>query len=417
MKQAYHLFLAWIGSVLRGAPSRHIYVIGVTGTKGKTTTIELLNAILEAAGKKIALISSLRIKIGDENGKKPTDNSMPGRGYLQQFLERAVKAGCGYAIVEATSQGSVQSRHRFIEWNAGVLTNLSPEHIESHGTFENYRRAKLGFLRYVGAKKGKLFLNRDDEHFEFFSQALRSFSPAVYSRNDEEMQRIMPQVTPARSAGDIAPPPFLLSNFNQSNIAAAVAVAKEIGVGEKIIEDALRHFGGVPGRMEFVQWRPFSVVVDYAHTPDSLESAYRAMRSEMSSGKGERLICVLGAAGGGRDKWKRPAMGKIAAGYCDKIILTDEDPYNENPEAILEEIASGFSRVPGGEYHLPDHEKILDRRTAIMRAISLARPGDAVIMTGKGSEDSIHVAKGKKIPWNEKKVAEEILEFTKNGRI
>jgi len=417
MKRLYHFFRAWAGSVGHGHPSKKIYVIGVTGTKGKTTVIELLNAILETAGKKTALISSLRVKIGDENIKKQTDNSMPGRGYLQAMLEQAVDAGCNYAIIEATSQGVVQFRHKFIEWNAGVWTNLSPEHIESHGTFEKYRDAKIAFLRSVGEEGGRIFLNGDSEYTGFFANALRKFSPVTYSQNDEATARLIPRVSPARSAGDITSSPFLLSDFNKANIAAAVAVAKSVGVDEKTIEDALRHFKGVPGRMELLQQRPFSVVVDYAHTPDSLEVAYRSLRSagDLISPKG-RLIAVLGAAGGGRDKWKRPEMGKVAAKYCDEIILTDEDPYNENPETILEEIASGFSRVVESMSHRPKFEKILDRRTAIARALALAQPGDAVIMTGKGSEDSIHVARGKKISWNEREVAVQLLNDLRNGR-
>ncbi len=420
---SYHLARSWFGALLAGRPSEKIYVIGVTGTKGKTTTLELLNAVLEAAGKKTALISSLRLKIGAESQKNQLGNSMPGRGYLQLFLRQAVAAGCTYAIIEVTSQGVAQSRHRFINWNAAILTNLSPEHIESHGGFENYRGAKLEFLRYVAGKRGKTFLNRDDASYDFFSKALNEFQPISYSRNDEEVLRILPQITPVRSAADIMPSPFLLSDFNKTNIAAAVALVREIGIGEKAIEEGLRHFKGVPGRMEFVQWRPFTAVIDYAHTPDSLEAAYKAVRELMTNGlmtnssnfghmssvTGQRLICVLGSAGGGRDKWKRPAMGKIAAEYCDKIILTDEDPYDENSGEIIQEISAGFSRAPGGTYHTENSEKIADRREAIKKAVSLAKPGDVVIITGKGSEDWIHVARAKKIPWSEREAVQEAL--------
>ena len=409
MRDFYHFLRAWAGAIVHGDPSRKIYVIGVTGTKGKTTTLELLNAILEAAGKKTALLSSLRVKIGGDSTKNTLGNSMPGRGRLQKFLKDAVAAGCRYALIEATSQGAVQSRHRFIAWNAAVWTNLAPEHIESHGSFEKYRAAKLGFLRYAARCGAKIFLNASDPNFGFMHDALAGFRPVAFAAEDEEMSRIMPGITPARAAGDIVPPPFLLSGFNRENIAAAVAVARGIGIGEKPIEDALRHFKGVPGRMEFVQWQPFAAIIDYAHTPDSLELAYRAARQEMRNGEGGRLIAVLGAAGGGRDKWKRPEMGRVAAEYCDKIILTDEDPYDEDPEGIIEEIVSGFPRGVGGEYHMVHAEVVLDRHQAIKRALSLALPGDVVVMTGKGSEDCIHVAKGKKIPWDERTAAEKIL--------
>ena len=415
---AYHILSAWIAALRYGRPSERMYVIGVTGTKGKTTTVELINTILEAAGKKTALISSLRMKIGDKSVKKPTDNSMPGRGYLQKFLSEALAAGCKYAIIEVTSQGVVQSRHRFINWNAAVWTNLSPEHIDAHGSFENYRNAKWDFLRYAAAKGGKVFLNKDDAHSTLFARPIEASRVVLYSKKGEELARIMPHLTPlAESVG--MEQSFLLSDFNLANIAAAIAVANELGVSEKTVADALREFKGVPGRMEFVQWKPFKVIIDYAHTPDSLEAVYKASRDLMTQGQHEnnnhRLICVLGAAGGGRDKWKRPEMGKIAAEYCDKIILTDEDPYDEKPEEIASQIAAGFSRASGGPYHTENSERILDRRRAIKKALSFAKYGDVVVMTGKGSEDSIHMAKGEKIAWNEREIVESLLHEEKNG--
>src|SRR5581483_5726503 len=165
----YHFLWSWLGAQVQNHPSRGLFVIGVTGTKGKTTTLELINAILEAAGKRTALLSSIRKKIDDASVPNPTGNSMPGRGYIQKFLRDARHAGCGYAIIEVTSQGAVQHRHRFINWNIGVITNLHPEHIEAHGSFENYRAAKLGFLQYVLKHGGKVFLNRDDKNYLFFA--------------------------------------------------------------------------------------------------------------------------------------------------------------------------------------------------------------------------------------------------------
>ncbi len=403
----YHFLLSIIGAIFYGHPSKKIFVVGITGTKGKTTTVEILNAILEAASKKTALISSLRVKVGGESEKNRTGNSMPGRFFLQKFLKKATDTGCAYAIVEVTSQGVVYSRHRFIDWNAAILTNLAPEHVEAHGTFENYRRAKLSFLRYVARRGGKIFLNKDDKYFEFFEKALADFDFATYSKGDQEVADVWPNISPVQGALGIEP--HLLGEFSKENVAAAVAIAKHIGIEAKIIEEALRNFKGVPGRMEFVQIKPFAVVIDYAHTVESLESAYRALRERMADQDSRKLIGVLGAAGGGRDTWKRPAMGKVAAEYCDKVILTDEDPYDENSEEILNQIASGFSRVPGATYRALDCEKILDRRVAIEKAISLAKPGDTVVTTGKGSEDWIHVARAKKIPWSERGVIEEAL--------
>ena len=405
----YHFLWAWMGKKMHGHPSEKIFVIGVTGTKGKTTTLELLNAVLEAAGKKTALLSSLREKIGDESRKSTAGNSMPGRGYIQKFLKRAVARGCGYALIEVTSQGVVAHRHRFINWNMGVLTNLAPEHIESHGSFENYRKAKLDFLKYVFKKGGKVFVNRDDPSFAFFSIALGG-KAEEFTKNDDWLKNYLPQANSAVRSAAGAPRAFLLSGFNEQNIAVAVAIAKEVGIDNRTIEQGIAGFKGVPGRMEFVQVGPYTAIVDYAHTPESLEAAYQAARSTMEEpgpqNPSPKLICVLGAAGGGRDAWKRPEFGKIAAHYCDKIILTDEDPYDENPEKILDEVEAGIKSVP---YPRPEVIRVLDRRKAIERAAWFMDEGDVVIGTGKGSEDWIHVAKGKKIPWSEKKAFEEVL--------
>jgi UDP-N-acetylmuramoyl-L-alanyl-D-glutamate--2,6-diaminopimelate ligase len=406
-RSVYHFLWAWTGAHLHGHPSKKLFVIGVTGTKGKTTTLELINAILEAAGKRTALISSLRIKIGDESQKNAIGNSMPGRGYLQKFLRRAARAECNYALVEVTSQAVVQHRHRFIHWNMGALTNLAPEHIESHGSFENYRAAKLDFLTYVIEKGGKVFLNRDDKNFDFFMEALSDSEPIAYSKDDEFFHDSLPHIRSTRMRRDSEAPHFLMSPFNEENIAVAAAIAKELGIANKIIDDAIMEFEGVPGRMEFVHVRDYTAVVDYAHTPESLEAAYVAAAPKPTRDfPRPRLICVLGAAGGGRDTWKRPSMGTIAADHCDEIILTNEDPYDEDPQAIMDEIETGIPQPLREGQHV---YKILDRVQAIEKAVALANEGDVVIGTGKGSEDWIHAAGGRKIPWNERAVFDDAL--------
>jgi UDP-N-acetylmuramoyl-L-alanyl-D-glutamate--2,6-diaminopimelate ligase len=412
-RSVYHFLWAWTGAHLHHHPSKRLFVIGVTGTKGKTTTLELINAILENAGKRTALISSLRIKVGDVSEKNKIGNTMPGRAFLQKFLRRATRAQCNYAIVEVASQGIVQHRHRFIHWNMGVLTNLAPEHIESHGSFENYREAKLDFLKYVIKEGGKVFLNRDDKNFDFFIEALGDHDPITYSKDDEFLHDSLPHIRSTKMRRDSETPHFLMSPFNEENIAVAAAIAKELGIANKIIEDAILEFEGVPGRMEFIHLDDYTAVVDYAHTPESLEAAYVAAKPKPSPRfPNPRLICVLGAAGGGRDTWKRPSMGTIAGDHCDDIILTTEDPYDEDPVAIMGEIESGISQP------LRDGQtmyKISDRTEAIKKAISLAREGDVVIGTGKGSEDWIHVGEGKKIPWNERVAFEAALKSKKTA--
>ncbi len=409
-RSAYHFLWAWAGAAVHRHPSRKLFVIGITGTKGKTSTLELLNAILERANKRTALISSLRVKVGGESAKNRTGNSMPGRAYLQRFLRAARREGCDYALVEVTSQAVVQHRHRFIDWNMGAITNLAPEHIEAHGSFENYREAKLDFLKYVLVKGGKVFLNRDDKNFQFFFDALGDYGPVTYSKDDEFFHDSLPHILSTRMRREGAAPHFLMSPFNEENIAAAVAIAKELGIDTRLIDDAVLEFEGVPGRMEYVHRGYFTAIVDYAHTPDSLEAAYRAAQPKPSlQFPHPRLICVLGAAGGGRDTWKRPAMGAIAREYCDEIILTNEDPYNERPEAIIEEIAQGIiaAGLPREGQHM---EKIVDRMAAIERAVSLANEGDVVIGTGKGSEEWIHGANGRTVPWSERAAFEAALE-------
>lgn len=400
ISRAYHFALAWFAAVRYGFPGRSIVVIGVTGTKGKTTTVELISSILEAAGQKVALISSLRVKVGEQSAKNMSGNSMPGRGYLQRFLRTAVDAGCRYAVVEVTSEGVRSFRHLGIRWRVAELTNLSPEHIESHGSFENYRDAKLSFLKYAANQGAFVFVNSGNEHAQYFTARLPEEQVKAYSVKDA------PQIETKDRLQS------LVQEFNRENEASAAAIGRLLGIEEKVIAQALAKFEGVPGRMDFVQTSPFSVVVDYAHTPDSLEKVYTSLRGYI--GPEKKLICVLGACGGGRDKWKRPKMGQIAAAHCDEIILTNEDPYNEEPRTVLEQVAQGFTRDESLKHFDREPEYILDRKEAIEKAVSLAQEGDAVVMTGKGSESWIHMENDKKIPWNEKEIAQEALKKREN---
>lgn len=394
LKRIYHFLLAWLGSIVFGKPSRKIITIGVTGTKGKSSTIELINFILESIGKKTAIFSSIRFKIDQENKKNTTGMTMPGRFALQRFLRRAVKAACQYAIVEVTSQGVIQHRHRFVDFNAVVFLNLRPEHVEAHGSFERYRDAKVKFFRDVArhsnAHPKYFFINDEDPSKAHFVAAANGAGEIIYFSRENFIQKKLDYGR--EEIGD-----WLSNNFNLENAAAAVAVAEKLGVDWESIKSALHNFRGVPGRMEVVAKDPFRVVIDYAHTPDSLERVYLALQRPK-----KKLICVLGAAGGGRDKWKRPVMGRIAAEHCDRIILTNEDPFDEDPLVIINEIESG---IKGGI----SVEKILDRKEAIKRAVSMAKKGDTVILTGKGSESWIRVAKGKKIPWCERCAVKEAL--------
>ena len=381
----YHFLMAFLAAIFYGFPSRKMIVIGVTGTKGKSSTVYFLSKIFEAVEYKTAALSSIQFKIADKVWANESKMTMPGRFQIQKFLADAKKAGCQFVIIEITSQGVVQSRHKFINFDSAVFTNLAPEHIESHGSFENYKQAKLKFFKYV---KNNHIINKDDKYFEEFLNvpAKNKFS---YSLSDVEDLKL-------QIAGD----------FNLNNAAAAVKTAEVYGIKNETAKKVLAEIKFIPGRMEFVdlpigKGQNFKIIIDYAHTPDSLEKVYKSCKNI-----GKKLICVLGSAGGGRDKWKRPEMGKIAGQYCDEIILTNEDPYDENPSQILSEIKSGIINY---ELKINNLYEILDRREAIKKVLFSARDGDVVILTGKGSESSMCVENGKKILWNEKEVVEEIM--------
>jgi len=375
----YHYCLAAIGAFFYGFPSEGLVVIGVTGTSGKSTVVELSSLILETAGFKIASLSSLKFKIKDKEWENKLKMTMPGRMKIQRFLKQALKSGCKYIVLEITSEGIKQHRHKFINFDTAVFTNLSPEHIESHGSFEKYRAAKGELLK---ATKKIHIINRDDENSDYFWKI-----PA-----EKKIGYSLKEI-------GLLPRDFkLLGQFNLYNALAAIEIARSHGVSLEVCQRALEKIKVIPGRMETIVKEPFKVIVDYAHTPVALEQVYKTLRSKT---EGAKLICVLGSCGGGRDKWKRPVLGKIASQYCDKAIITNEDPYNEEPMDIIDQVA-GDTKA----------EKILDRKEAIRKALSLASPGDVVIITGKGSEPWMCVKNNKKIPWSDKKI---VLDFLKDS--
>lgn len=409
-KRIFHFAVAWFSAIVYRFPSRKLYVLGVTGTKGKSTVLELISAILEAAGKKTAILSSVRIKVAGDSEKNTTSMTMPGRGFLQRFLRRAARAGCDYALIEVTSQGVLQYRHRFVDFDAALITNLHPEHIEAHGSFERYRAAKAQFFYDVAhrsVKKNKLFFVNDRlDGKEYFERAANGSGKVVpFHRDDFIYNDLSSRYRLDSRAAKKMISSWLQNDFNLENVAAAVAFARSQNISPDIIFKTLETFQGVQGRMEYVARQPFSVVIDYAHTPDSLQAVYKALSNDGS----QKLICVLGAAGGGRDAWKRPAMGAIAARYCKMIYLTNEDPYDEPPLEIIEGLERGIWEERGRVGAETDYELVLDRKEAIRRALAGAKRGDVVVLTGKGSEPWLHLARGKKIPWNERGVVEEVL--------
>lgn len=407
---SYHFLLALLGAIKFGFPSKKMVVIGITGTKGKTTTTEIVNAIFEEAGYKTALASTLRFKIGEKEERNLFKMTMPGRFFLQNFLKRSLDAGCTHVVMEMTSEGSKQFRHRFIYPNALIFTNLAKEHIESHGSYENYREAKLNIARELTKKvKGDtcIIANIDDKEGEKFLEVSADHK-IPYSLKDATAVKADEKGS-VFQIGKVVIHSKLPGIFNVSNMLGAIACARFFGIQDETIKKGLENMQFIRGRMEKVEWpvflpagRQVDVVVDYAHTPDSLKAVYETYKTH-------KTVCVLGNTGGGRDTWKRPEMGRIADKYCDHIILTNEDPYDEDPLKIVEEIKKGIKNKP--------IEIIMDRRIAIKSAINkvshLAKASQnnhkkfAVLITGKGTDPYIMGPNGSKEEWDDATVTRE----------
>lgn len=402
LQPIYHYKLALFSAFLYRFPSRKLFVIGVTGTKGKSSTTEIISNILEEAHFKTAIVNTIRFKVGDESRKNMYKMSMPGRFFMQKFLRKAVNNKCTHAIIEITSEGAKQFRHKFIYLDVFVFTNISPEHIESHGSFEKYLDAKMSIAHDFekSPKKNKVVIANSDDKYSNNFLNINIENKKTFSINDVVIKSVTPNISFSYKKNEFNSP--LRGEFNIYNILAAINVAEYLGIGNETIQKGLSKTKNIPGRVEFVNaGQTFSVVVDYAHTVDSLEKFYKIFETK-------EKICVLGNTGGGRDTWKRPEMAEIAEKYCKKIILTNEDPYNENPQKILDDMIAGMKKRP---------EIIMDRREAIYKAITYANKNSAVLITGKGTDPYIMIEKGGKIPWSDRDVAyEEIKKFLSNKK-
>jgi len=413
----YHFCLAFLGAVIYEFPSNKLKIIGVTGTNGKSTVVSLTAKILEEAGFKVAFISSIKFKIGEKEWFNNLKMTMPGRLKIQRFLKQAINQGCQYVVLEVTSEGIKQHRHKFINFDAAVFTNLTPEHIESHGSFEKYKKTKGRLFQSLkNSKKNQKFsiINLDDENSEYFLSfyADQKIGYTLGKSKTHNLKKI-PSLIEANnietlpegirfSVRGVSFDLKLLGRFNVYNSLAAISFALSQGIDLEICKRALEKFQEIPGRMEEVVKIPFKVFVDYAHTPDALQKAYQTVLDLKSRFSDSKIICVLGSCGGGRDKWKRPELGKTAEQFCDQIILTNEDPYEENPDLIINQIESGIKNKN-------KILKISDRKEAIKKALTLVKPKDTIIITGKGCEPWMCVAGGKKIPWDDRKIVQEGL--------
>lgn len=399
LQPLYHYTLAYIGAVYYRFPSKEITVIGVTGTKGKSSVVELLNAIFEADGRRTAVAGTIRLKIGEKSEPNMFKMTMPGRLFIHRFLRDAVNGGCDIAIIEMTSQGVLQYRHKFVHLDALVFTNISPEHIESHGSYEKYISAKLELARAleVSQKRPRFIIaNKDDEQgHRFLASHVEHALP--YSLSDLELYTLGKEDISLVMGGTTLRIP-LIGLFNVYNALAAITATRALGVPVKTIHTALAKLAPIKGRVERFKSpkgadRKITAVVDYAHTPDSLEKLYQAFEKE-------KKICILGNTGGGRDTWKRPEMGRIAGEYCDRVILTNEDPYDEDPQKIVDDMVRGIEN----ESKL---SIIMDRRKAIHTALSEAPNGSVVLISGKGTDPYIMGPHNTKTPWSDAKVVQQ----------
>lgn len=451
VQPAYHYLLSWSSALFYGFPSEKMVVIGVTGTIGKTTTSYLLLRALKECGYKAGLTSTAIFDDGNKEWLNDKRMTMVGRFFLQGLLARMVKNGCQFAIVETTSEGIRQFRHRFINYDWLIFTGLYPEHIESHGGFDNYKKAKGKLFehlkncntKYVDAEwrvhksesgLNKLDLNRikktvvaniDDDNAPYFlsfwaeEKIGYSTDPAKAIKKGElpeENLSIEPYGEISTNDTGVVFEAFgdkmqlsLLGEFNAANAMAAACVARLAEKSLDKIKSALLSIKGVAGRMERInEGQPFTVIVDYAFEPNSLAKFYDTVEKIPHN----RIINVFGAAGGGRDAARRPKMGLLAGKRADFVVITNEDPYDDDPGLIIDQIAAGAETAGKKLNH--DYFKIEDRRQAIAKAISLAEEGDLVLVTGKGSEQLIWMANGEKIPWDDRKVVKEEIIRIKN---
>jgi UDP-N-acetylmuramoyl-L-alanyl-D-glutamate--2,6-diaminopimelate ligase len=386
-------------------PSERLHVIGITGTDGKTTTAFLANQVLRAGGRRPGLIGTVALLVGDDMRPNPNRNTTPEALELQQLLARMVAAGNDSVVMEATSHGLAQSRVRNARFAVGVLTNLTSEHLEFHGSLDNYRAAKAMLF----AEAPVSILNADDPSFAYFRERARERVLTYAIEADADLRATELDARGDGTSFRLTAPDWsgrlrvpIPGWFNVQNALAALALAHVEGVALDLAADAIERSPGVPGRMETVdEGQPFTIVVDYAHTADSLGKVLRVLRPLT----GGRLMAVFGSAGE-RDPTKRAPMGRVAAELADVVVVADEDPRLEDPRAINEQIADG-ARAAGAR----DGESLFvidDRAAAIDHAVSLARAGDVLLLAGKGHEQSMIYGTESR-PWDEKEQARRAL--------
>lgn len=383
----YHWPKAIFCNLFFGFPSRNLRVVGVTGTDGKTTTATLIYEILKKAGKKVALISTVSVKIGQEEIDTGLHVTSPDPFKLQKFLKRIKDRGFEFVVLEVTSHGLAQYRVWGVNFEVGVITNVTHEHLDYHKTFKNYLATKASLLK----KTAVSVLNKEEKNFNFLRKRAGGRLVTFGLKNGD----FTPEKFPFKTS--------LPGDFNQLNSLAAISVAKILGIDEKVIRDAVASFKGVKGRMQAIdEGQDFKVIIDFAHTPNALDKVLTTLKKVY---RPKRLIAVFGCAGL-RDKEKRPIMGKIAGQKADLTVLTAEDPRTESIEKIMEQIAKGCRE--SGAKEKKNFFKVADREKAIEFACKIAKKDDLVGIFGKGPEKSMCFGRIEH-PWLDEKVTRKIL--------
>jgi len=432
-----HLWYARKGARKFGYPSEELFVIGVTGTSGKSSVVFYLRQLLERCGFTVGSLSTIDFYIAGENKLNDQKMTMLGKMQIQKYLREMVDKGCNIAIIETTSEGRLQHRHRYINYDMMVLTNLYPEHIRSHGSFEQYKQAKIDLFEYVSECKRKTlqhfgirttsripkialactdhaevdiekeFLSFNfDEVYEFSAyKPETATNTTAWTIDDIFYLRKISQTETAHPSDDMLYTHELERGHNELNKTIAASIAKILSVDEQRIRNELDVLVNPPGRVEFIHEAiqfGFNVIVDYAFEPVALSALY----GTAAVAAAKRVIHVSGNAGGGRDKPHDKAH--LIAAQADIVIITNEDPYDDDPMAIINEMADIIASQ--GKMEQETLFRIPERQDAIQKAIDLAEPGDIVLVTGKGSEQAMCLSNGKKIPWDDRVAVRKALE-------
>lgn len=391
-----------------GNPAKGQKVIAVTGTNGKTTTLNYVNEILKEAGHKTAMFTTAVIEVAGDRRINDLNATVASTDRMQRFFRDAKRAKVDYTLLEVTSHALDQHKLDGVPITAAIMTNLTQDHLDYHHTMDNYAAAKAKMFMN---QPEFIILNRDDERFDYFNEFPAAAQKITYGKHDDAEAKIeytklyrrgseATLVIDHQTKLDLAT--ALPGEFNIYNMVAAASTAYLLGVSVDDIIEGVANLEGVPGRFERVPTnQDFDVFVDYAHTPDALEKFLEAAKAITKN----RVILVFGATGD-RDKGKRPIMGEIASRLADRILLTDEESYNEDPAAIRNQVMGGIESAGGSA----KTTELADRYEAIKKALGIATKGDVVVITGMGHE-KFRIINGKRLPWNDADVVRELLDI------